>query len=168
MEYAQGGNPYAGTKIPSKDKFVGMDTESETSINVYTNLGPGQCSLMGFEWHTLDIFLAKMKWAQNRVTNENYIRMIIKEFQYLGKSAIARSGPQCDLDKAGVIDCNLLYFPKSEHRCQWVKRLNRIYDDVSENCNTAWKAKFGKMMNYLLQNNQSGKQNQPCEFVDFL
>ena len=84
---------------------------SPGSIDLYSNLGDGQCSLMGFEWANLDTMIAKMKWATNKVTNENYVRAIIKEFQNLGKAAIARAGPACNLEKAGVVDCNLLFFP---------------------------------------------------------
>jgi len=161
-------NPYAGPAMPSQAAFSGYDSMSPGSIDLYSNLGDGQCSLMGFEWANLDTMIAKMKWATNKVTNENYVRAIIKEFQNLGKAAIARAGPACNLEKAGVVDCNLLFFPHKEHRCQLIKRLNRVYQDVATECNTAWADKFGKMMNYLLQNNQSGKQGAPCETVEFL
>ena len=166
--YDQGSNPYAGHKAPTMAQFAAFDSKSEASIKLYSELATGQCSLMGYEWANMEALLAKMKWSANKITNENYIRTIVKEFQHLGKSAIARSGPQCDLEKAGVVDCTILYLPHYEHRCQSIQRINRIYKDVALNCNTAWKAKFGKMMNYLLQQNQSGKQGSPCDPIEWL
>ena len=123
---------------------------------------------MGYEWANLNTLMAKMKWSQNRVTNENNVKQLLKEFQFLGKSAIARSGPQCNLEEAGKVDCNLLYFPHTELRCQLVQRIKRVYDAVSSNCNNSWKAQFGAMINSLLQNNQSGKKGAPCDPVEWL
>jgi len=147
---------------------MGMDHDSQDSINLFTNLGSGQCSLMGFEWAHLEIMLGKMKWSQAKTTSENYTKAILKEFQYLGHQAIARTGPQCNLAKAGVVDCKKLYFPKTEHRCQQVKRLKRIFDDVASECNPQWNQKFGKMMNFLLQNNDTGKGGADCPYIDWL
>merc|ERR1711979_33702 len=167
-EYSQSGNPYAGVKIPQRDQFKNMDPDNKSSIDFFSELEDGQCSVMGFEWAHLEIMLGKMKWSQARVTSENYTRALLKEFQYLGQQAIARSGPACNLKKAGVVDCKKLYFPKTEHRCQQVKRLKRIYDDIASECNTQWNLKFGNMMNFLLQNNDSGKQGADCPPIDWL
>ena len=147
---------------------MNIDTNNESSLALFTELSPGQCSLMGFEWAHLEIMLGKMKWSQAKTTSENYTKAILKEFQYLGHQAIARAGPQCNLQKAGVVDCKKLWFPKSEHRCQQVKRLKRIFDDVASECNAPWNSKFGNMMNFLLQNNDSGKNGADCPHVEWL
>ena len=46
------------------------------------------------------------------------------------KAALTRSNQQCDMRRAGVVDCSLLYFPHSEARCQLIKRLSRVYQVV--------------------------------------
>jgi len=92
----------------------------------------------------------------------------MNEFASLGKAALARALNQCDVKKAGVVPCNLLYFPHSEHRCQLVQRLEKVYDDVSQHCNAAWKNTFGGKMQTLLTNNMAGKGGNACPDITWL
>ena len=165
--YDQGGNPYAdGGKVvaePTKNpKPSGLD------VSIYSELSDGECSLMGFDWENLQKMLYKMTWSSAKAVNQGYVKTIFGQFATLGKSALARSGPMCDPKKAGVVPCKYLYFPHTEHRCQLVKRTARIFNDVLKHCNTAWKEKYGAMMNYMLQTNKSGKDGKACEKVKWL
>jgi hypothetical protein len=149
--------------MPTKSSLpTGID------VSIYTELQDGECSLMGFDWENLQKMLAKMEWSQYKETNKRYVNEIFTQFATLGKSALARSGPACDARKAGVVPCNFLYFPHKEHRCQLVKRMAKIFADVVKHCNTAWKTQYGNMMNYLLQQNKSGKQGAACDKVKWL
>jgi hypothetical protein len=165
--YQQGGNPYAQdqavaepTKNPNPD---GLD------VSIYSEISPGQCSVMGYDWENLNKMLYKFKWASgNKNLQIQYVNEIFKQFATLGKSALARSGPSCDPKLAGVVPCNILYFPHTEHRCQAVKRMAKVFHDVAQHCNSSWKTLFGGKMNYLLQNNKSGKHGAACERVVWL
>ena len=125
--------------------------------------------MMGFDWENLNKILYKFKWATgNKDLQIQYVNEIFAQFAKLGKSALARSGPSCDAKLAGVVPCKLLYFPHPEHRCQLVKRMAKIFADVAQHCNSSWQSLFGQKMNYLLQNNKSGKQGAACERVKWL
>ena len=138
------------------------------NTDIYTELTPGQCSVMGFEWENMAILSKKMIWSSNVEQNQYFVVQIIGQFQYLGKKAIGRGQPQCDISKAGIVPCNILYFPHLEHRCQAVKRLAKIFADVAQHCNSSWKKLYGDMMNALLQNNTHGKHGASCPAVEWL
>lgn len=175
----QAGGQYVGTpegsyvsdvKLPTLNSFSSgnFDSTSHNSISVYSMISTGQCSLMGFEWANLSNFMGKMKWSQNVVTNSQYVSSLLKEFQFLGKSALARAGPTCNLKLAGIVPCKLLFFPETDHRCELVRRLEPVFTEVSKNCNDAWSQKYGSMINYLLQHNQSGKGGVACPNPEML
>lgn len=109
-----------------------------------------------------------MIWSSNVEQNQYFVVQIIGQLQYLGKKAIGRGQPQCDITKAGIVPCNILYFPHLEHRCQAVKRLAKIFGDVAQHCNSSWKKLYGDMMNALLQNNTHGKHGASCPAVEWL
>merc|ERR1712228_52391 len=159
MGYASNDAPATPTPNPNPDG---------TDVTIYSELSPGQCSTMGFDWENLSKLLYKMTWANYKDTQIKYVTEIFTQFATLGKSALARSAASCDPKTAGVVPCNFLYFPHNEHRCQLVKRLAKIFADVAKNCNQAWKTQYGSKMNYLLQNNKSGKQGKACERVVWL
>lgn len=122
---------------------------------------------MGFDWENEKRLLSSMTWSKNPSVYSNLVKQIMDEFADLGKAALARSLDQCDVSKAGVVPCNLLYFPHSEHRCQMVQRLSRVYDDIAKHCNPAWQANFGGKVATLLNNNQD-KAGAPCPTVNYL
>ena len=110
--------------LPTQRPFGSSPTGTE--IDIYAQLSPGQCSLMGFEWENLASVVAKMKWSKNVDQNIYYVEQIFGQFQFLGKKAIVRGQPQCDVSKAGIVPCNLLHFPHTEHRCQLIKRTAKV------------------------------------------
>ena len=151
----------------SASSFSGADG---VNLDLFANFGDGTCSIMGYNWVAVESTVAKMKWLSNAVRAQNIqaIRSLFAEFQNLGKAVLVRQGPQCDLKKAGRIECPLLYFPHSEHRCQLMKRVEKVYKAVAQNCNPAWTAKYGKMMDKLLADNRAYKKGLPCPDVHYL
>merc|ERR1711893_133879 len=162
--YSESGtSSYTSHREPIESSFYNYQG---TDTSLYTSLGDGECSLMGFEWGNLERLLSQQQWTSNPGVAQNYMSRIVTEFQYLGQQVLARNSAQCDLNKAGAVKCSLLYFPHTEHRCQLVQRLAAIYEDVAANCNMAWERKYGDMMNYLLANNQYGRKGAACEPVE--
>ena len=123
---------------------------------------------MGFDWENTGKLISSMEWSLNPTLNINLSKQILTEFASLGKRVLGRGANMCNPEKAGAVPCNLLYFPHSDHRCQIVQRLGKIFDDVAMNCNADWRRIYGDKMNTLIQNNQSGRQNKPCEDVKWL
>jgi len=172
--YADGGNPYV-TGDQTSDKpdqvkastFYGVDG---TNTELFANFGDGTCSIMGYNWVVVESTVDKMQWLSNAVKAANIkaVRDMFTEFQSLGKAVLARQAPQCDRTKAGRIDCSLLYFPKTEHRCQLMQRIEKVYNAVADHCNPSWKQKFGGMMDKLLADNKKYKKGLPCPEVVFL
>jgi len=160
-----GASAYSNLREPVESAF---SSYAGTNIDVYTNLGEGMCSLMGFQWGNLNKLMKKMQWTTNPALSQRYTEALLTEFQYLGQAVLARTQAKCDLTKAGAVRCNLLYFPHDNKRCQLVKRLGKIYEAVAENCNTAWETKYGDMVNYLIANNQAGVDGAPCEPTVYL
>lgn len=172
--YSDNGNPYiGGGQVEEKpalvlaSAFAGADG---TNVDLFANFGDGTCSLMGYDWANVEKLVMKMKWlsADVRANNIKAARYIFTEFTNLGKAVLVRQGPQCDLDKAGRIPCNLLYWPHNEHRCQLVQRIEAIYKVVAQNCNPLWRAKFGKYMDTLMRDNAKYKASLPCPEVEYL
>merc|ERR1712242_370773 len=172
--YADSGNPYVtGEQVSDKPAMVSASSFSGAdgvNLDLFANFGDGTCSIMGYNWVAVESTVAKMKWLSNAVRAQNIqaIRSLFAEFQNLGKAVLVRQGPQCDLKKAGRIECPLLYFPHSEHRCQLMKRVEKVYKAVAQNCNPAWTAKYGKMMDKLLADNRAYKKGLPCPDVHYL
>ena len=150
------------TARPTGEKSDGKD------LSIYAELEDGFCSLMGFDWENENTFIAKLKWSTHVVKNTNFVKDILRQFATFGHASLTRGQPQCDEKKAGVVPCNLLYFPHSEHRCQLIKRLQRIFEYVKKSCNPAWVGLFQPKMNFLLQNNKYGKQRGACGQVEWL
>ena len=125
---------------------------------------------MGYNWVVVESTVDKMQWLSNAVKAANIkaVRDMFTEFQSLGKAVLARQAPQCDRTKAGRIDCSLLYFPTTEHRCQLMQRIEKVYNAVADHCNPSWKTKFGGMMDKLLADNKKYKKGLPCPEVVFL
>jgi hypothetical protein len=139
-----------------------------TNVDVYTDLGDGLCSLMGFEWGNLNKLMNKMQWTTNPALNQQYTKALLTEFQYLGQAVLVRTQAKCDLTKAGAVPCSLLYFPHDNKRCQLVKRLGKIYEAVAMHCNTAWETKYGDMVNYMIANNQDAGNGDACDPTVYL
>merc|ERR1739848_452469 len=138
------------------------------NVNIYTKLVDGECSVMGFDWENEIKLLNTMKWSTNPTLYSKLVTQIMDEFASLGKAVLARSVDQCIVEKAGAVPCKLLYFPHTEHRCQLIERLRKVYTNVSEYCNEDWKKTFGAKMNTLLQNNKLYKGGAPCPKVNYL
>lgn len=151
----------------SASSFAGADG---TNIDLYADFGDGTCSIMGYNWVAVEFTVNKMQWLSNAVKADNIkaIRTLFTEFQNLGKAVLVRQGPQCDLKKAGRIECPLLYFPHTEHRCQLIQRIEKVYKAVAQSCNQAWTVKYGKLMDKLLQDNKKYKKGLPCPDVNYL
>lgn len=148
---------------------TGRPDKTGLDIDIYADLGDGQCALMGFDWENEAKLMYKFKWGYDKSTAQKYVTNIFAQFSTLGKSAaLARAGPSCDEKLAGKVPCKLLYFPHTEHRCQLVKRMASIFADVTQHCNAAWKNIYGPQMNWLLRWNQKGKQDGVCDAVRWL
>ena len=102
-----------------------------TKLAIFTQLTPGMCSLMGYNWENQAKLISTMKWSKNPRLYSGLVEQLMTEFSKLGKMALARSSPQCNMEKAGVVPCKILYFPHAEHRCQLIQRLNRVYLGVA-------------------------------------
>ena len=102
-----------------------------TKLAIFTQLTPGMCSLMGYNWENQAKLISTMKWSKNPRLYSGLVQQLMTEFSKLGKMALARSSPQCNMEKAGVVPCKILYFPHAEHRCQLIQRLNRVYLGVA-------------------------------------
>ena len=152
--------------VSAKD-FYGADG---TNIDLFANFGDGTCSLMGYNWMIVEKVVSKMQWLNASVREANIaaIRTLLAEFQNLGRAVLVRQGPMCNLDKAGRIPCPLLYFPLNEHRCQLVQRLEKVFAAVADDCNSAWVAKYGKLLDKLVKDNSPYKKGLPCPPVQFL
>jgi hypothetical protein len=48
-----------------------------TNVDVYTDLGDGLCSLMGFEWGNLNKLMKKMQWTTNPELNQQYTEALL-------------------------------------------------------------------------------------------
>lgn len=172
--YADSGNPYVtGEQVSNKPSMVSASAFSGadgTNLDLYADFSDGTCSIMGYNWVAVEATVEKMKWLSNAVKADNIyaIRSLFTEFQKLGKAVLVRQGPQCNLEKAGRIECSLLYFPHTEHRCQLMQRVEKVYKAVAQNCNQAWTAKYGKMMDKLLTDNRKYKKGLPCPDVVYL
>ena len=102
-----------------------------TKLAIFTQLTPGMCSLMGYNWENQAKLISTMRWSKNPRLYSGLVEQLMTEFSKLGKMALARSSPQCNMEKAGVVPCKILYFPHAEHRCQLIQRLNRVYLGVA-------------------------------------
>ena len=60
-----------------KHKFSAFSNYVGTNIDVYTNLGDGMCSLMGFEWGNLNKLMKKMQWTTNPTLNQKYTEALL-------------------------------------------------------------------------------------------
>lgn len=73
---------------------IALPTASSTptgvNIDIYTELSPGQCSIMGFEWENLGKLMKQMKWSNHVSENQYFVEQILAQFQFLGKKAIVR------------------------------------------------------------------------------
>jgi len=123
---------------------------------------------MGYDWENEKKLLATMTWSTNPTVFSNLVRQIMDEFADLGKAALARSIQQCDIKKAGVVPCKLLYFPHTDHRCQLIQRLNKVYADIAMHCNNDWKSTYGGKMQTLMQHNMRYKGGAACPSVNYL
>lgn len=123
---------------------------------------------MGFNWENERVFMGKLKWSTHVVRNTMYVKELLAQFSTFGKASLTRGKPQCDAKKAGVVPCSILYFPHTEHRCQLIQRLERIFDEVKGFCNSSWLSLFQPKMDFLLQNNKYGKQRGACGKVHWL
>jgi len=158
----QPGEPVGGLAMPSRNP-----NPDGTDISIYSKLAPGECSVMGFEWENQEKLLKTMKWSKEPELYSNMATQLLTEFSRLGKAALGRSVQQCDMEKAGIVPCKLLYFPHSEPRCQLIQRLNKVYQDIALFCNHDWQRVFGGKMATLLSNNQSFKGGA-CPPVKYL
>jgi hypothetical protein len=170
--YADTGNPYlnpgTGNKpdVVEKQDFYGADG---TDVSLFATFEDGECSLMGFNWMATEQMTKKMNWVTaNKAQSMSNMNNMFKEFQTLGKAVLVRQQPSCDLDKAGKIDCKLLYFPLNEHRCQLIRRIEKVYKAVALNCNQSWIRKYGAMMDQLLRDAGQYKKGQSCPTVGWL
>merc|ERR1712227_1125082 len=172
--YADSGNPYVNEgatsdkpALVSASAFYGADG---TNVDLFANFGDGTCSLMGYSWLAVEEMVKKMNWLNNSVREKNIkaLRTLFAEFQNLGRAVLVRQGPSCNLDKAGRIPCNLLYFPINEHRCQLTKRIEAVFKVVADNCNSAWVAKFGALVDTMVTDNAKYKKGLPCPETQFL
>lgn len=77
------------------------------------------------------IFYQSGTWAGKVFSGVQKLFQLLTEFSRLGKAALGRSVQQCDMEKAGIVPCKLLYFPHSEPRCQLIQRLNKVYQGMS-------------------------------------
>lgn len=139
-------------------------------MDLFANFGDGTCSIMGYNWVVVENTIAKMQWLSNAIKSSNIkaIRDLFSEFHNLGKAVLARQAPQCDQSQAGRVECSLLYFPTTEHRCQLMQRIEKVYNEVANDCNPSWKQKFGGLMDKLLMDNKKYKKGLPCPEVVYL
>jgi hypothetical protein len=161
-------NPGTGNKpdVVEKQDFYGADG---TDVSLFATFEDGECSLMGFNWMATEQMTKKMNWVTaNKAQSMSNMNNMFKEFQTLGKAVLVRQQPSCDLDKAGKIDCKLLYFPLNEHRCQLIRRIEKVYKAVALNCNQSWIRKYGAMMDQLLRDAGQYKKGQSCPTVGWL
>jgi len=123
---------------------------------------------MGYDWENEARLVGAMRWVKgNGKVYASMVEKIMEEFGNLGKAVLQRSAA-CDVSKAGAVPCKLLYFPHDDTRCQFVQRLEKVYNDVAAHCNSQWKNNFGGMVSSLVQNNRSGKQGAACAPVKWL
>jgi len=160
-------NQVAKPDVVSQSSFAGA---SGTDLSLFAKFEDGQCSTMGFDWLALEKMILKMKWVDPGVRAKNIkeVTELLKEFGRVGYQVLVRQQPACDLDKAGKIDCKLLYFPVTEHRCQLVRRIEKVYTAIAQNCNNGWIAKFGGYMDSILAGSGKYKGGNPCPEVEYL
>ena len=113
---------------PNQGDFTHQNYDGAT--NVYAVMPDGMCSIMGYNWSS-EVFAENIrdhKWASDAVKADtaNLYKELMDEFQRLGREVLTRSGPSCDLSKAGKIDCRRLYFPRGEHKCAMVRRIEKV------------------------------------------
>ena len=127
-----GGSTSSGTVTsavapPSQSDF-GQSFNGGT--DVYAVMPDGQCSIMGYNWASVDFetTVHANRWISGAVKDDTkqLYNELMDEFQRLGRAVLTRSGPACDLSKAGKIDCRRLYFPKNEHKCQMIRRIEKV------------------------------------------
>ena len=88
------------------------------------SLGSGSgkdCSLFAFDWERERKFFSTFKWSTQSPKSSKFLAEILEEVGSLGNATSLRpkfGSIGCDLKKVQWVDCNLLYFPRSEHRCQ--------------------------------------------------
>ena len=111
--------------MPNKGDFAGANG---IDLSLFAELEEGKCSIMGYNWVSVENLAAKMKWLQNyqKQASLTALNALMNEFQRLGKAVLVRQGPSCNMAVAGAIDCKLLYFPHSDPRCQLIKRVEKV------------------------------------------
>ena len=99
-------------------------------IDVYAVMPDGQCSIMGYNWASVGFATSinANPWISGAIKADTakLYDDLMEEFQRLGRAVLTRSGPACDLSKAGKIDCRRLHFPKNEHKCQMIRRIAKV------------------------------------------
>ena len=127
--YIDTSNPYTSAQsavdMPNKGDFAGANG---IDLSLFAELEEGKCSIMGYNWVSVENLAAKMKWLQNyqKQASLTALNALMNEFQRLGKAVLVRQGPSCNMAVAGAIDCKLLYFPHSDPRCQLIKRVEKV------------------------------------------
>ena len=111
--------------MPNKGDFAGG---TGTDLSLFAELDEGKCSIMGYNWASVELLASKMQWleAYQKQASLKSLNALMNEFQRLGKAVLVRQGPSCNMAVAGAIDCKLLYFPHSDPRCQLVKRVETV------------------------------------------
>merc|ERR1712176_1556843 len=69
-----GASSYSNLREPVESAF---NNYQGNKIDVYTNLGDGMCSLMGFEWGNLNKLMKTMKWTSNPELSYSYVKAIL-------------------------------------------------------------------------------------------
>lgn len=170
--YTDSGNPYVTdtSNIPDMVNQNQFHNADGTNINLFANFNDGECSVMGYNWVTMGIWSPKMKWVSKMQKERNlkWLNTLFTEFQSLGKSVLVRQQPSCDTTVAGKIDCKLLYFPETDHRCQLVQRIEKVFLAIAQSCNASWIKKYGDLVDKVAYDNQAYKQGLPCPDVEWL
>merc|ERR1712176_463230 len=121
----------------------------------------GFCSVFHFDWERERKFFTTLRWSTQSPKSSKFLSELIEEISSLSNSTNLRpkfDAVGCDKRKVQWVNCNLLYFPRSEHRCQTIKRLYALFDQIQLSCNDTWYEKFWPKMQFLLQNNKYGRQ----------
>ena len=127
--YIDTSNPYTSAQsavdMPTKGDFAGT---TGTDLSLFAELDEGKCSIMGYNWASVEKLAQKMAWLENYQKQASLaaLNSLMNEFQRLGKAVLVRQGPSCNMAIAGAIDCKLLYFPHSDPRCALIKRVEAV------------------------------------------
>ena len=81
----------------------------------------GFCSVFDFDWERERKFFATLRWSTQTPKSSKFLAELVEEISSLSNSTNLRpkfDSVGCDKRKVQWVNCNLLYFPRSEHRCQ--------------------------------------------------